>query len=692
MRLADLTAYAEEKYHIPEQHKWADFPGFSVLADPASGRWIALLMRQWDTDTGTEIERCDLKCGGEALFRFRRPFLTPPLRMRGKRWVGIAFDEGTEEALVFRLFDEAVSAGAGHRTTVILDSRPGATLILEPKPGPAALGGYRETALPFAETASPAEGRALPSAGALPPRGETAPSPAGSVSPAAETVLPSAETGSLYTETALPFAGSPCRPELEAVPARLREMKRLYEYGRETQEARAKNFYRQARFMEDYEDDLPWEGNFLCYFPTYHDLSLRQLRGYFTWRARLRRGDWQPVPDSAAYLYLYELLNGVGAGSPEEVLEKLREFEAGYLDAGFGDARMRGNLRRWMLEYAVLRDLPAELARESADPELLEEDRALAALRTPEEYGDGEIFRALCVFGGKKLGSSPVLSADPERGRRLFCGAWKAALAYRREGRDLFSLCFGEKRVRPWYPLSSALIYGPAVPSGTGDRDYVLDGSRLYRRRHGTWTVETYEKLTFDRERFRGFLHEADARFRRWLKTGRYLRESPADAWAAPYIDAVIAAEEKARLEAARPKITIDFSGLEQIRRDAGVTRESLLTEAERDGAETPAAAAAAGPGGSPAPQPPEPEPVPAEPAGNPDLPLDALQIQLLRTLLAGGDPAPLIRERRLMPSVLADAVNEALFDEIGDTVLLCEDDRLILVDDYIGDLEQLLG
>ena len=204
--------------------------------------------------------------------------------------------------------------------------------------------------------------------------------------------------------------------------------------------------------------------------------------------------------------------------------------------------------------------------------------------------------------------------------------------------------------------------------------------------------METYEKLSFDRERFRGFLHEADARFRRWLKTGRYLRESPADAWAAPYIDAVIAAEEKARLEAARPKITIDFSGLEQIRRDAGVTRESLLTEAERDGAETPAADAAAGPGGPPAPQPPEPEPVPAEPAGNPDLPLDALQIQLLRTLLAGGDPAPLIRERRLMPSVLADAVNEALFDEIGDTVLLCEDDRLILVDDYIGDLEQLLG
>ena len=61
MELSELTAYAEGKFHMREQYKWADFPGFSVLADPNTGKWIALLMRQWDYDTGTEIQRCDFK-------------------------------------------------------------------------------------------------------------------------------------------------------------------------------------------------------------------------------------------------------------------------------------------------------------------------------------------------------------------------------------------------------------------------------------------------------------------------------------------------------------------------------------------------------------------------------------------------------------------------------------------------------
>ena len=70
MNLAGLTAYAREKYHISEQHKWADFPGFSVL-DPATGKWAALLMRQWDSETGEQIERCDIKYGRSCLERIQ---------------------------------------------------------------------------------------------------------------------------------------------------------------------------------------------------------------------------------------------------------------------------------------------------------------------------------------------------------------------------------------------------------------------------------------------------------------------------------------------------------------------------------------------------------------------------------------------------------------------------------------------
>lgn len=601
MELSELTAYASEKYQMREQHKWTDFPGFSVLCHPQTGKWVALLMRQWDTDTGTEIQRCDLKCGG--FEHIQRPYLSPPIRMHGAKWVGICFDERTEPQIVFHLLDQAISAETPRGFTIVLDSH------------------------------SPTHGMG-------------------------------------YQETALPFSGSDYRPAREPLPEKLREMRHLFEYGRESVESRARNFYRQAVFMEDYEDDCPWSGgDFVRYFPTYHDLTARQLRGYFTWRANVRRGDFQPIPTSVAFIYLYELLNGIGANSPEDVLKKLRAFEAGYLDSGIGDQRMRGNLRRWMLEYAVVNDLPPELAREYADPEMMARDAAIAVLEAPEAYSADDVFSALCVFGRKKIAESPVIALDPARGRRLFSEAWRSAAACCWQEKGLFALCFGEKQTRRWYPLSNAVYYEQRRPK---DRNFELNECRSFQCRDRLWTMRAYESLSYDRARLQGFLHETDARLRRYLKTGRYLREKPEDAWAIPCIDAVIEAERKAAMEASRPKITIDLSGLERIRRDAAGTRDSLLTEEELDEPETAV--------------------VTAPEAQASVLPLDAVQVQIVRALLRGEDVTGILGANHRMPSMTADAINEALFDEIGDTVVVCEDDQLALIEDYMEDLSQLLG
>ena len=605
MQMAELLAYAKEKYQIEEQRKWPDFPGFSVLCHPQTGKWLALLMRQWDHDTGTGIERCDLKCGIDSLQRLQKPYLSKPFRMRGNRWISVSFDDRAEYEVILQLFDRAIALGKPYGYTVVLDSQ--------------FTGGENQ-----------------------------------------------------YQETALPFAESSYRPEKEKIPDRLREMRRLYEYGRETAEARAKNFYRQAVFMRDYEDDLPWTGDFVCYYPTYHDLSIRQLRGYFTWRTLLRRGVFQPVPASAAYLYVYELLNSVGAATPADAMEKLREFEQGYLDSGIGDRRMRSNLRRWMLEFSVLHNLPPEQARQNADPELVERDEALTVLRFPDAYSDAEVFSSLCRFGGKKTKSSPVLANDPEHGNKLFAESWRKASAYRREGKDLFTLCFGEKTSHSWYPLSNVVYY---EKSGSKDRDYILDDCRSYRLRRGLWQEESFEKTAFDLSRLQGFLHETDARLRRYLKTGRFLRENMTDEWAVPYIDAVIEEDRKARINAARPKITIDLSGLEQIRRDALTTRDSLLTEEELDDPKQYEETAEA-------PENSEPD----------DIPLNRVEMRIVRALLEGCETAEIMKENHIMPSVAADAINEALFDEFGDTVVLCEEEKLFLVDDYIDELKQYLG
>ncbi len=623
MELSELTAYARDAYRIEEQHKWENFPGFSVLCHPRTGKWVALLMRQWDTETGTEIERCDLKCGRQSLEGLSRPYLGAPFRMLGSKWVGVRFEKGTEPEVVCALFDRAVAAEDRQAFTVVLDSSP-------------------------------------------------------------------SSAGKAYRDTPLPFAGSRYQPPREVLPEKIRQMRRMFEYGRESMESRAANFLRQAEFMEDYEDDAPWVGDFVRYFPTYHDMTAKQLRGYFSWRTDIRRGEFRPMPSSAAYLYIYELLNGIGAASPEDSLEKLQAFERGYLDSGIGDPKMRQNLHRWMLELAIVNDLPQETARRYADPKVLETDHALAVLRSPEEHSDAEVFSALALFGGKKLPDSPVLARDRDRGLHLFGEVWrKAASACTPPEKDLFTQCFGEMAARQWQPFANAVY---AWRNRQADRDYALDPCRIYRFRDGSWQVCTYEKPRFDRYRLQGLLHEADLRLRRYLKTGRYLRENPADAWAAPIIDAVIAADRQAAIEAARPKITIDLSGLEKIREDAAFTRDSLLTEDERlelikesEAAVPDTAAAEAEPAAARAES-------PAREASVPVPALDAVQLQILRALLSGASAEDTAREHHVLPSVAADAINEALFDEIGDTVILCENDRLALVEDYREDIAEILG
>ena len=115
----------------------------------------------------------------------------------------------------------------------------------------------------------------------------------------------------IYQETILPFTGENLNPAKPKVPGRIREMMKLYEHGDGSYLRKCQNFLRQGRFMEDYEDDSPWTGDVRKYFPTYHDFDVRQLRGYFTWRTGVRRGEYGPIAASLAYLYLYELLCGI---------------------------------------------------------------------------------------------------------------------------------------------------------------------------------------------------------------------------------------------------------------------------------------------------------------------------------------------------------------------------------------------
>ena len=514
-----------------------------------------------------------------------------------------------------------------------------------------------------------------------------------------DTALP--QTGA-YRDTALPSGRPRYQVPLPEIPEKIREMRKLYEYGDGSFSQKCRNFVKQARFMEDYEDDAAWTGEFRRFFPTYHDLNIKQLRGYFTWRTAARKGTFGPAPASMAYLYLYELLCGVGAESPEDSLRKMKEFEAGFLDSGTGDPGIRKNLRRWMLEYAVIHRMPAGEARACADPALMERDSSLAVLRQPELHTDEEVFRALCYFAGNTAARSPAADGG-SRGPHLFAAVWRfMAEHFEERGRDLFTCCFGSRRAYPWHPLSNAVYLWESAPA---DMDYELNPCRTFRCRGGAWEEERYENLFFDRERFRSAVRGTDRLLRRYLKTGHYLRSRPEEEWVSPFVEAVLEEERRADLLLSRPEISIDLTGLDRIRSDAAATRDSLLTGEETEEIlpaypelQETEEILPAGPklqeteeqrGEKPGELPGE---QPGEQPGELSLFTDPLHAEILRALLRGESAEELMRENHLLPSVAADAVNEALFDEIGDSVLECDGNRITLVEDYREDLEELLG
>lgn len=610
MQLSDLTRYAKEKYQIAAQHRWPEFPDVSVMAHPETGKWIAVLTRPRAGEPGGGY--AEIKCGWEARSLLGKPYLSDSLRLPGRNWIRVTFGEETESEVVEAIFDRAL----GNR---------GATIVLAPAPAFSGTA-YRDTPLPVSAPRAAAAGRAVFDA------------------------------------------------EMAAAPEQLRRMMRMPSRGDGSYQQQARLFWQQAKFMEDYEDDAPWDKDFQHYFTTYGDLNVAQLRGYFAWRTGIRKGEFRPIATSLAYLYVYELLCGIGAADAQDTLEKLRTFETCYIDSGVGDPKMRANIHRWGYEYGIIHGLPVETVREWENQAEAERDKALAVLKWPDKYEDAELFRAICLLGGSRAEKSVTYRRDPDRGVRLFSGLWRhMAERYRAEGKTFFTACFGRLASRRWQPLCNAVYWEENPPQ---EAQFRLNAVRSYELRDGIWWEKRYPSQHFNRPRLLAALREADRLFRRELKTGHYLQARPEEAWATPYAEAVLVAERQAAAEAAQPEIRIDYAKLDRIRSDATDTMNSLLTEEERQ--DEPLKEQA----------PPADSQMDSPPAAG----LDPLHVRILRAILAGQPVQPLIESSRILPSVAADTINEALLDVVGDNVIETEGDRLMIVDDYRSDILNVLG
>lgn len=510
----------------------------------------------------------------------------------------------------------------------------------------------------------------------------------------------------------------------------------------------AELFYRQGLLMADFEDDCPYNGTFKSYFPTYNAMSDRQLRGYFTWRAQVRRGTVEETSTSFAFLYLYELICGIGVDDPLDGFNKIKAFWDAYRAFEPGIDRFA---RVWLQDYAVFHGLDPKLLRDSKtvmfDYALIELRRAARDLvpapapsgqtpkrrktseptlpLPPDEVREERLMAAINALSTYNLSNSRLDRSHHRDLRHVACAVYVRMARYydthRKTG--IVASLFGEETAMPYTMFASAVFFAPERHE---DCEYRLDPIHIYRCQNGFWECMRIHGSRQKSSKLGEMMRACDQRLRLALDPAHPLKEEKVPKYLAKIIDDEIVTWLSWDAAHQPVKIDIDLSQLGRIRSAAAQTREALLIDEEReDGAPVEAEATLI--------EQPNTESAPgmtAEPGemtirqNEPDEPTVSTEefgvvAPLLASVGAPVTPAPTEAANKLAPAedtflralleqnaaqatsavahsgqsedMLVDGINEALFDLVGDTVIEFGAAGPQIIEDYEADVRGYL-
>ena len=510
----------------------------------------------------------------------------------------------------------------------------------------------------------------------------------------------------------------------------------------------AELFYRQGLLMADFEDDCPYNGTFKSYFPTYNAMSDRQLRGYFTWRAQVRRGTIEETSTSFAFLYLYELICGIGVDSPLDGFNKIKAFWDAYRAFEPGIDRFA---RVWLQDYAVFHGLDPKLLRDSKtvmfDNALIELRRAardlapaptpsdLAPARRktseptlplpPDEAGEERLMTAINALSTYNLNNSRLDRSHHRDLRHVACAVYVRMARYydthRKTG--IVASLFGEETAMPYTMFASAVFFAPERHE---DCEYRLDPIHIYRCQNGFWECMRIHGSRQKSSKLGEMMRACDQRLRLALDPTHPLKEEKVPKYLAKIIDDEIVAWLSWDAAHQPVKIDIDLSQLGHIRSAAAQTREALLIDEEREDdvpmeaeatlieqpntESTPSMSAGPGEMATRQDEPDEPTvsteefgvvapllvsvPAPVTPASAEAAnKLAPAADAFLRALLERNTAQATLAAAQSGKSedMLVDSINEALFDLVGDTVIEFGSAGPQIIEDYEADVRGYL-
>ncbi|MGN1272865.1 MAG: TerB N-terminal domain-containing protein [Lactobacillus sp.] len=458
-----------------------------------------------------------------------------------------------------------------------------------------------------------------------------------------------------------------------SVPEKIHQMIQLYDYSLLPQKGRSKNFYIQGRFMADYEDDYSEYFAFKRFYPTYHDMNVGQIRNYFTWRSKLRKGEYQKTSTSYAFVYIYELLNNITV-DPKEGYQKLLDFKQNYVEKY--DLVIEPYLNDWLKDYVLYYQL-GEDAIEQQFKQEIKDDHDYLILRHPEEYSAEELAK---VFAQKSSywNTSKVIQKNRAEFAKILKCVWQELLNAKKYGIAYYSAFVAKPQIKKQDVFLGSVFYNRKmvlpVQKIDASRKYVFAPSS-----NAYWQIYFDDAVKKQKINLNTFLHELDRIVREKLKLGRPIKPRFIDQAVLKAIENGIVIYQKDQEKAKIDQIKIDFSDLEQIRTNASITRDSLLTDEEKKLEQEEIQKET------------KIEKETAEVKVDNEYGLDQDEMFLLLALLKKEPWQDYVKKKHLMVSILADSINDKLFDEFGDSVIeFDEQDQPQIIGDYEEDLKDM--
>ena len=466
----------------------------------------------------------------------------------------------------------------------------------------------------------------------------------------------------VYRDEPLIFTASQMK---SYTPPEYGKMQRLISSRDELFMPSAQIFCKQGKFMEEFCDSFDRPVSCTRHFPTYRDLTLPQLRTYFSWRTDVRKGEIKETSLSYAFLYIYELLNLIGVNNAEEGFLKLKDFCERYCQL---DMRIKPYTDLWLTDFAAYYGIPRHLTENLYG---LKNDSALMTLMSYKNETSESVLTALDCFSSYRLRNSVFFKKCPAETADTVYRLFSSLAEYyeNKEGGDIFIRLFA-KPVKEKYFIFRSAVFFEKRPHP--DCIYEINPIFKYTCKNGEWNITRFFPIKDKAGKIGALLKATDYYLRQRYGHKSSFKKPELSALFDELIKKAVNEQYKESLEREKPVISIDISKLQSIRDISEITRDKLIVDEE------------------------EPE-EPASPVTSIEEPRDSGILksplkEIMLALLKGENAENVARKKGIMLSVAVEKINETLYDDFGDTVIDFDGDTPIIIEDYENELKGMFN